>query len=78
MLRILIVDDEPPARRRLRKLLEPLRASERVAVIEEAADGVEALEKLQQQTFDLLLLDVRMPELDGFEVLERIDPNRRP
>jgi two-component system LytT family response regulator len=78
MLRILIVDDEPPARRRLRKLLEPLRASGRVAVIEEAADGVEALEKLQQQTFDLLLLDVRMPELDGFEVLERIDPNRRP
>jgi len=78
MLRILIVDDEPPARRRLRKLLEPLRASERVAVIEEAADGVEALEKLQQQSFDLLLLDVRMPELDGFEVLERIDPKRRP
>ncbi|WP_397547518.1 LytR/AlgR family response regulator transcription factor [Rhodothermus marinus] len=78
MLRILIVDDEPPARRRLRKLLEPLRASGRVAAIEEAADGVEALEKLQQQTFDLLLLDVRMPELDGFEVLERIDPTRRP
>ncbi len=78
MLRILIVDDEPPARRRLRKLLEPLQASGRVALIEEAADGIEALAKLQQQTFDLLLLDVRMPELDGFEVLERIDPNRRP
>ncbi len=78
MLRILIVDDEPPARRRLRKLLEPLQASGRVAVIEEASDGVEALEKLQQQMFDLLLLDVRMPEMDGFEVLERIDPKQRP
>lgn len=77
MLRILIVDDEPPARRRLRKLLEPLRIAGRVAAIEEAADGIEALEKLRQP-FDLLLLDVRMPELDGFEVLERLDPEHRP
>lgn len=78
MLHILIVDDEPLARHRLRKLLDPLQDRGHVALIEEAADGIEALEKLQQQNFDLLLLDVRMPELDGFEVLERIDPNRRP
>ncbi|CAM3301401.1 LytR/AlgR family response regulator transcription factor [Rhodothermus bifroesti] len=78
MLRVLIVDDEPPARQRLRKLLEPLVASGRLTLLEEAADGFEALAKLHQQPFDLLLLDVRMPELDGFEVLERIDPDRRP
>ncbi len=78
MLRLLIVDDEPPARRRLRKLLEPLQKEGRIAMLEEAADGSEALAKLHQQPFDLLLLDVRMPELDGFEVLERIDPDRRP
>jgi two-component system LytT family response regulator len=78
MLRVLIVDDEPPARQRLRKLLEPLVTSGRLALIEEASDGLEALAKLHQQPFDLLLLDVRMPELDGFEVLERIDPAHRP
>lgn len=77
-LSALIVDDEQPARRRLRKLLQPLAAAGRVRVAAEAADGVEALEKLRTQHVDLLFLDIQMPELDGFDVLERLAPEHRP
>lgn len=78
MLRILIVDDEPLARARLRKLLQPLAAAGTVALVGEAGDGVEALEQLQRQAVDLVLLDIQMPGLDGFDVIERIPPNCHP
>ena len=78
MLRILIVDDEPPARARLRKMLKPLVGEERVQIVAEAGDGIEALELLQEHAIDLLFLDIRMPEIDGFEVLKRIEPEGRP
>lgn len=77
-LRILLVDDEQPARARLRRLLEPLMETGRVAILGEAADGVEALEILRTSEIDLVFLDVQMPELGGFDVLERIDPEDRP
>lgn len=77
-LNALIVDDEPPARRRLKKLLQPLQDEGAVRLIGEAADGVEALEKLRSMDVDLAFLDIQMPELNGFDVLERIDPKRRP
>ncbi|MEX0747702.1 MAG: LytTR family DNA-binding domain-containing protein [Rhodothermales bacterium] len=78
VLRALIIDDEPPARRRLRKLLQPLIAEGRIRVLGEAADGVEALEKLQSMEVDLAFLDIQMPELNGFDVLERLLPEKRP
>jgi len=64
-MRILIVDDERPAREKLRRLL----ASESgISAIEEARDGVEALERLPVFAPDLLLLDIQMPEVSGLDV----------
>jgi two-component system LytT family response regulator len=78
MLNTLIVDDEAPARRRLRKLLEPMVESGRIAIQGEAGDGAAALDLLSRSPVDLLFLDVKMPEMDGFAVLERIDAAHRP
>ena len=78
MLRVLIVDDESPARKRLRKLLEPQVEAGRLDIVGEAEDGPTALETLAAEPVDLLFLDIRMPEMDGFDVLERIPPERHP
>ena len=69
MIRALIVDDEPLARRSIRILLE---ADADVEVVGECADGDEAAERLVELKPDLLFLDIRMPGLDGFELLERV------
>jgi two-component system response regulator AlgR len=63
-LRVLLVDDEPAARQRLALLLADLD----VEVVGEAANGLEALKLAQERRPDLLLLDVAMPEVDGFDV----------
>jgi two-component system LytT family response regulator len=74
-LRTLIVDDEALARERLRAFL----ASESdLEIIGECTDGVEAIEVLEREQPDLLFLDVQMPELDGFGVLEAARPARPP
>lgn len=78
MARILIVDDEAPARARMQKLLSDDSLAELVTEVEMAEDGVAALEKLDAGEFDVLLLDIQMPGMDGFDVLERIDPEQRP
>lgn len=78
MLRALIVDDEAPARRRLRKLLSDLAAAGRLEIVGEASDGVDTLEQLQENGVDLLFLDIQMPEMNGFDVLERLSPEERP
>jgi two-component system LytT family response regulator len=78
MLRTLLADDEAPARQRLRRLLDPLVEAGRVSVVGEAADGVEALAVLEEEPVDLLFLDIQMPELDGFAVLDRLPPTNRP
>lgn len=78
MTRVFIVDDEAPARSRLQSLLKPLAESGRIEVVGEAADGVEAVEWLGSHDTDVVFLDIRMPGLDGFEVLERLDPDHRP
>jgi two-component system LytT family response regulator len=67
---ILIVDDEAPARERLRRLLAGL---EDVQVIGEAGDGIEAVEMIEGQRPDLVLLDIQMPGLDGFGVLQALE-----
>ncbi len=74
-IRTLIVDDEPLARERIRMLLEDLPEFEMVA---ESANGTEALHAIERLAPDLVFLDVQMPELTGFEVLDRLDPARIP
>jgi two-component system LytT family response regulator len=64
-MRILIVDDERPARDKLRRMLS---VEPDITAIEEARDGVEALEILPAFGPDLLLLDIQMPEITGLDV----------
>ena len=78
MIKIFLVDDEPPARRRMKRLLKPFLDDSRIIIVGEAGDGVEALEKLPNCDVDLLFLDIQMPELDGFDVLERLPEESRP
>lgn len=73
MMRVLIVDDEPPARRKVRRFLE--RASE-PAEIAEAGSGAEAIAAIESFDPDLVFLDVQMPGMDGFAVLKAV-PERR-
>jgi two-component system, LytTR family, response regulator AlgR len=65
--RILIADDEAPARARLRDLLDECRESFPLAIVDEARNGREALEVLNREKVDIVLLDIRMPEIDGIE-----------
>lgn len=67
----LIIDDEPPARARLHQLLENY--SETFRVIDEAKNGTEAIEKINQLQPDVIFLDIEMPGLNGFELLERLE-----
>ena len=78
MLHTLIVDDEAPARHRLARMLQPFVEAGRLRIVGEAGDGVEALELLGRRDVDLLLLDIQMPGLNGFDVLDRLGPERRP
>ena len=72
-MRILIVDDEAVARERLKLMLEELD----VEVVGEAANGLQAIEMSSSRSPDLLLLDISMPEIDGFDVAQRL-PDPRP
>jgi len=66
MAKILIVDDEKSIRNTLREILE-YESYE----VEEAADGKEAMNFIQNQKYDLVLLDIKMPKMDGMEVLDK-------
>lgn len=74
-LRVLIVDDEPIARRGIRKQLD---ASADVEVIGECSNGLEALCAIEEKAPDLVFLDVQMPEMDGFGLLEAIGAEKMP
>jgi two-component system LytT family response regulator len=67
----LIIDDEPPARARLQKLLEHF--PETFRVVDEAKNGIEAVDKIHQLQPDIIFLDIEMPGWNGFELLERLD-----
>ncbi len=73
MIRALLVDDEEPARDRLRRLLE---AHTEVQVVAEAADGLDAVDKIERLKPDLVFLDVQMPGRTGLEVAALIPPPR--
>lgn len=74
-IRTLLVDDEPLARRNLRVLLKD---DAEVEVVGEARNGAEALTAIREHSPDLIFLDIQMPEMDGFGVLENIDAEQMP
>jgi two-component system, LytTR family, response regulator len=74
-MRVIIADDEPLARDKLRLML---RSEPDVQVIAECQDGAETLRALDAHKPDLLMLDVKMPEMDGFEVLSRSEQPEMP
>ena len=67
VMRLLIVDDIPDNREILARRLQ-----RRGFSVTEAAGGVDALQRLERESFDLVLLDIRMPDMDGLEVLRRV------
>jgi DNA-binding LytR/AlgR family response regulator len=74
-MKVLIVDDEPRARNRLARLLRPIKGIDLCGL---ASDGAEALETIEREKPDLVLLDVQMPGLDGFEVVNELRGNSVP
>jgi two-component system, LytTR family, response regulator AlgR len=70
--RILVVDDEAPARRRLRDVLDDCREHFPLMIVGDAANGVEAIEIINQGNTDIVLTDIRMPVMDGLEVARHI------
>jgi two-component system LytT family response regulator len=69
VIRTLLADDEPLARERLRSLLQ---SAPDIELVAECVDGADAVAGIEKHAPDLLLLDIQMPELDGFEVLQAI------
>jgi two-component system LytT family response regulator len=74
-LRVVLADDEPLVRERLRALVT---ARGDCTLVAECADGAEAVSVIERERPDLALLDVQMPELDGFEVLDALAEDQRP
>jgi two-component system LytT family response regulator len=74
-IRALIVDDEPLARQRIRLLA---RDEPDIQLIGECDSAADALTAIERESPDLLFLDVQMPEMDGFELLQQLPPERLP
>ncbi|NNM69392.1 MAG: response regulator transcription factor [Gallionella sp.] len=77
-LRVFIVDDEPPARNRLRELLNDCSDQIALEVVGEAGNGQEALDKLVDTPVDVVLMDIRMPQMDGIELAQHLQKLDRP
>src|SRR5271154_2174371 len=75
IMQVLIIDDEPLAHTALANILARRRDVER---FDSANDAVEALDKLSKETYDVLLLDISMPEISGIELLDRLKRHDRP
>jgi two-component system, LytTR family, response regulator AlgR len=77
-MKIFIVDDEDPARERLKVLLGDIAAQLPTTVVGEARNGVEAIEQLPASGAELVLLDIKMPGMDGLEVARHLGRLERP
>src|ERR1051325_3295233 len=75
MIRALIVDDEPLSRRKIREFLKQDREIE---IVGECGNGAQAVSAVRDATPDLLFLDIQMPGMDGFTVLEELREERLP
>jgi two-component system LytT family response regulator len=74
-IRVLVVDDEPLARRAIRRFLGKHVS---VDVIAECGDGESAVSAIREREPDLVFLDIQMPEMDGFQVLRQVGPDQMP
>ena len=72
MSKVLIVDDERSIRHTLRDILEFEKYE-----VDEAADGLECLVKVKQNQYDVIILDIKMPKLDGMDALDKIQEMAR-
>jgi len=77
-LAIFIVDDEPPARNRLKDLLADCAEQLPLTLVGEAGNGVEALDKLSEVHADVVLVDIRMPQMDGIELAQHLNKLHKP
>lgn len=71
LFKAIVIDDEPAARRLMKSLLNS--HQDVVEVIGEAGNGREAITKIQELRPDVIFLDIQMPDLTGFEVIEQLD-----
>jgi len=69
--RTVLIDDEPLALERMKRLLKPHRDT--IEIIDSAINGLEAVDSINRLNPDLIFLDIQMPELNGFEVLDRLN-----
>ncbi|MEZ5344860.1 MAG: LytTR family DNA-binding domain-containing protein [Pyrinomonadaceae bacterium] len=74
-IKALIVDDEPPARSVIRKMVAE---DDEIRVVGECSTGIEAIEAIAKLDPDLLFLDIQMPDLDGFELIESLAGEKIP
>jgi len=77
-LAVFIVDDEAPARHRLKELLGDCNAQLSLELIGEAANGQDALEQLSEHHADVVMVDIRMPQMDGIELAQHLNKLERP
>ena len=69
MIKVLITDDHPVVRRGIRQILED---DERISLIHEASDGKELIEKMMDQVYDVILLDISLPGRSGLDMISQI------
>jgi two-component system, LytTR family, response regulator len=74
-MRVLIVDDEPLARSALE---QALRGRNDIEALDSAKDALQALDMMQKEKYDVVLLDIRMPELSGIELADRLNKRNQP
>ena len=77
-LTVYVVDDEAPARHRIRELLVDCNAQLALELVGEASNGREALDQLAEIHADVVLVDIRMPEMDGLELAQHLNKLEHP